>query len=60
MDYIVNNYRFRKLGSKYFITTDSGSNIILNETDFNKLKSGSVEGELRKKLEEREIILTNK
>ena len=53
----TNNYRFRKLGGKYFVTTDSGSYAVLDEDEFKKLKSGKVEGELYNKLVEREIIL---
>lgn len=57
MHYVINNYRFRKLGSQYFVTTDSGSWAILEEKEFKKLKKGSIDGELYAKLLEREIIL---
>jgi len=57
MDYTINNYRSRKLGDKYFVTTDSGSYVVLNEEEFSKLKSGNIDALLTKKLFEREIII---
>ena len=57
MEHTINNYRFRKIGDRYFVTTDSGSYAILSEEDFGRLKSGKIEGKLKDKLIEREIIL---
>ncbi len=58
MDYIVNNYRARKVAGKYFVTTDHGSYAVLGEEEMRKLKSGKIEGVLFDKLEEKEIVLT--
>lgn len=57
MEYTINNYRFRKLEEKYFVTTDSGSWILLDQEEFNNLKSQNISGDLKNKLLEREIIL---
>ena len=57
MDYTINNYRFRKLEDKYFITTDSGSWAVLSEEEFEKLKSKNIDEKLKEKLLEREIVL---
>lgn len=58
MNYTINNYRFKKFEDMYFITTDHGSYCVLSENEFKRLKQNRIEGELQKKLEEREIILT--
>ncbi len=57
MDYTINNYRFRKLGKKYLVTTDHGSYCFLSEEEFKALKQNRIDGELKEKLIEREIIL---
>ncbi len=57
MDYTLNNYRFRKLGSHYFVTTDSGSWAVLSENEFDCLKSSKIDSALYKKLAESEIVL---
>lgn len=57
MDYIINNYRAKKFGKKYFVTTDHGSYCVLSEEEFKKLKKNEINKELKNKLEEREIIL---
>lgn len=59
MDYTINNYRFRRLNNKYFVTTDSGSWIVLNEDEFDKLKSKNIDEKLKEKLLEREILLNS-
>lgn len=58
MNYIIGNYRAKKIDDSYFITTDHGSHIILSEEKFRQLKRNNLDGELTKNLEEREIILT--
>jgi His-Xaa-Ser system radical SAM maturase HxsB len=60
MDYAINNYRAKRFGDKYFVTTDHGSNCVLSEEEFRKLKQNNIGGELKEKLEEREIILTGR
>lgn len=60
MDYALNNYRVRKLEDKYFITTDHGSFCILSEEEFKRLKQNNITGNLKIKLEEKEIILNSK
>ena len=57
MDYIINNYRFKKFKNRYFITTDHGSYCVLSEEEFKKLKQNNIDSELKEKLEEKEIIL---
>ena len=57
MDHTINNYRVRKFGDKYFLTTDHGSFCILTKDEMKKLKRHSLDDELVKKLEEKEIIL---
>jgi His-Xaa-Ser system radical SAM maturase HxsB len=57
MEFTLNNYRFKKFGDKYFLTTDHGSYCILSEEEFNKLKQSNIDENLLKKLEEKEIIL---
>ena len=43
MDYIINNYRTRKIDDKYFVTTDHGSYCILSEDEFKKLKQNNID-----------------
>ena len=57
MDHTINNYRVRKFGDKYFLTTDHGSFCILTKDEMKKLKRNSLDDGLVKKLEEKEIIL---
>lgn len=57
MDYIINNYRTKRFGEKYFVTTDHGSYAILSEEEFKRLKQNNIDKELKEKLEEREVIL---
>lgn len=59
MTYIINNYRARKLDSKYFVTTDHGSYCILSEQEFKNLKQNNLSKELVNKLEEKEILLNS-
>ena len=59
MEYTVNNYRFKKFGDKYFVTTDHGSYCILSEEELRKLKQNKLDEELIEKLEEKEVVLTN-
>lgn len=58
MEYTINTYRSRRFGDKHFVTTDSGSHVVLDDAEFRKLKSLDIDPELYSKLEEREIILT--
>ena len=57
MDYKINNYRFKKFGSKYFVTTDHGSYCILSDKEFEKLKQNNIDGELKEKLMGKELLL---
>jgi uncharacterized protein len=59
--YTTNFYRIKKFNDKYFITTDHGSFCFLNKSEYNLLRSENVDQDpsLYKKLEEKEIILTN-
>lgn len=57
MDCAINNYRAGKFGDKYFVTTDHGSYCVLSEKEFKRLKQNKIEGKLKDKLEEKEIIL---
>ncbi|MCF7861556.1 His-Xaa-Ser system radical SAM maturase HxsB [Candidatus Woesearchaeota archaeon] len=59
MDYTINNYRAKKIDGKYFVTTDHGSFCVLDDDEFRKLKQNNIKDDLRRKLEEREIVLTN-
>jgi len=60
MNYILNNYRSKKIGDKYFLTTDHGSFCVLNDEEFKKLKQNKIDDKLIKKLEERELIINKK
>ena len=60
MDYTINNYRFKRFGDRYFVTTDHGSYCVLSEGEFKRLRQNNIDGELKEKLEEREIILTDR
>ena len=57
MDYAINNYRTRKIGDKYFVTTDHGSYCILSEDEFKRLHQDNIDKELAERLKEKEIIL---
>ncbi len=59
MNYAINNYRFKKLSNKYFVTTDHGSYCILSENEFKKLRQNNIDEKLKAKLEEKEIILND-
>lgn len=59
MDYTINNYRIRKIGEKYFLTTDHGSYCVLTGDELRKLKQNRMDEDLKQKLIEREIILNN-
>ena len=59
MDYTINNYRAKKVGGRYFVTTDHGSYCILSEKEFRKLNQNKIDDELKYKLEEKEIILND-
>lgn len=59
MDDAINNYRFKKFGDKYFITTDHGSYCILSNKEFDNLKQNKLNEKLKNKLEKKEIILTD-
>jgi uncharacterized protein len=58
MDYVTNGYRCRKFGDSYFVTTDHGSYCILSEDELTRLRQGSLDSNLRAKLEEKQVILT--
>ncbi len=57
MEDIINNYKYKRFGKKYFVTTDHGSYCILSENEFDNLKKNKIKENLRKKLEEAEIII---
>ncbi len=57
MDYDINNYRAKRFGNKYFLTTDHGSYCVLTDDELKKLKEGNIDKKLQNKLEEREIVL---
>ena len=46
------NYRFKKINDKYFISTDNGSCSLLDEKDFDLLKSEKPSGKLYDSLED--------
>jgi His-Xaa-Ser system radical SAM maturase HxsB len=54
------NYRFKKINDKYFISTDNGSCSLLDEKDFDLLKSEKPSGKLYDSLEDCGIIITQK
>ncbi len=57
MDYVMANYRSKRFGDKYFVTTDHGSHCILNAKEFSKLKHNKMDRKLLDKLENSEVIL---
>lgn len=59
VNYIINNYRARKVGDYHFVTTDHGSYALLTDSEFKQLKEENISDELLPKLEEREIVLNN-
>jgi His-Xaa-Ser system radical SAM maturase HxsB len=59
MDYVVNTYRFKKFGKKYFVTTDHGSYCILSEDEFRSFRQHRLDQSLQDKLEQKELILTH-
>ena len=60
MKYTLNNYRDKKFGKKYLITTDHGSWVFLKKNEYNQLESGKFSKNLFDKLEKAGIILTEK
>ncbi len=61
-NHLINNYRHKKFGNEFLVTTDHGSWIFLSEKEFEKLKKDLIEkdSEFCKKLEETGIIITTK
>lgn len=59
MKYTLNNYKEKKLGNKYLITTDQGSWIFLSSKELTELKSRKIGKELYEKLEKKGIIVTD-
>lgn len=59
-NHLINNYRSKKVGDKFLVTTDHGSWIALDKDSFKKLGSGNIEkgSTLFKELEDVGIILT--
>lgn len=57
MDYTINNYRFKKFGDKYFVTTDHGSFCILSLKEFKSFRRNDFDQNLKEKLEKKELIL---
>ena len=51
MDYSLNNYRAKKFGAFFFLTTDHGSHCILSNDEFKKLKQNDIDEQLYKKLQ---------
>jgi len=58
MEYTINNYRYKRFGKKYFVTTDHGSYCILSEREFDSLKKNKINENLRKRLDEAELIVS--
>ncbi|PLW80695.1 His-Xaa-Ser system radical SAM maturase HxsB [Candidatus Woesearchaeota archaeon] len=56
---MIDNYRIRKIGDKYFLSTDDGSSIILNISELKQIKKETVPDNLKKKLLDKEIITKN-
>jgi uncharacterized protein len=52
------NYRSKKINEKYFLTSDNGSYVVLDEKEFSAFKKKQIEGELFNRLEEKGFILT--
>lgn len=60
-DFSVNNYRFRKLGRDYLVTTDHGRWVTLTNKEFEDLINENLnDNNLFKKLEEKGVIITEK
>jgi His-Xaa-Ser system radical SAM maturase HxsB len=53
-----NKYRWKRLGEKFFLTTDSGTHITLSKPEFTKLKEENFDDKLQRKLEDANILLT--
>jgi len=60
MKYTLNNYRDKKFGNKYLITTDHGGWDFLTNKEFQEFKSEKLSKKLFDKLENAGIILTDK
>ena len=58
--YTLNNYRDKKIGKKYLITTDQGSWVFLTENENDQLKSKRFSKNLFDKLEKTGILITDK
>lgn len=57
-EHILNNYRKKKLGDKYLITTDHGSFILLDKEEYIRFSQDRLDKKLFDKLEERGMIIT--
>jgi len=62
VQYTLNNYRSKKFGDKFLVTTDHGSWCFLNKEDFDLLRQDKInkKPELFNLLEDKGIILTGK
>jgi uncharacterized protein len=58
--YAFNNYRYKKMRGKYFVTTEDGSWAMLDKSDFGKMQKQKVEGKLFNLLENEGIIITKR
>ena len=56
----ISPYRYRKVGNKYFVTTDFGSSCFLSEEELENLKQENIDENLRKKLEATCILLNER
>ena len=60
MNHTLNNYRYKKFGDKYFITTDHGVYAFLDEPEFKRLKENNLDEKLKEELEKKGIIITDR
>jgi len=59
MKWTLNNFRTRKVGDNYFVTTDHGSYCILSEIELRKLRQNKIDDGLRDKLSSRGIMVND-
>ena len=57
-DFKINNYRYKKINNRYFLTSDDGSNILLRVDEFKALKKERINAKLFDLLEKSGFIIT--
>lgn len=57
--YILNNYRIKKIGKKFLMTTDTGAWVALSKEEYDKLIRYELDPDAFQYLEQKGIILTN-